>query len=500
MRNWNRRAKALKFGIKPENIFIDDLREEFVRDFVFPMFRANTVYEGEYLLGTSIARPLIAKRLIEIAKQTGADAISHGATGKGNDQVRFELGAYALMPDVKVIAPWREWDLLSREKLLAYAEEARHPGRNETQAGRLALLDGCQPAAHLLRRPPSGRPRCRGRRRHVALDGVAGSAPDAAEYLDIEFEHGDIVALNGTKMSPAQVLTKLNELGGKHGIGRLDLVEKPLRRHEVARLLRNPGGTIMLKAHRAIESITLDREVAHLKDDLMPRYASMIYNGYWWSPERLALQTLIDQTQKNVNGWVRVKLYKGNVIVVGRDSKSDSLFDSTVATFEDDRGAYDQKDAAGFIKLNALRMRIAANLQNKKKQTGEIVIHELSGDILLSGAKAIAQGVAPNDDFHQGLALQLRERMPAMYKDFRHYCQTRHPKSGGVWSWMSADGRYIVNLFTQDAAYDQGSKPGQAKLNHLNHACMPCADSRRKKSGQSRTAATGLRDDRPGLE
>jgi argininosuccinate synthase len=360
------RAKALKFGINPKNIYIDDLREEFVRDFVFPMFRANTVYEGEYLLGTSIARPLIAKRLIDIARETGADTISHGATGKGNDQVRFELGAYALMPNVKIIAPWREWDLLSREKLLKYAEDAGIDiDMKHKNGGAPYSMD-----ANLLHISFEGR--------HLENPGAEAeeamwrwtvspeAAPDAAEYLDVEFEHGDIVGLNGKQLSPAAVLTELNRLGGKHGIGRLDLVENRYVGMKSRGCYETPGGTIMLRAHRAIESITLDREVAHLKDDLMPRYASLIYNGYWWSPERLALQTLIDHTQKNVNGWVRIKLYKGNVIVVSRDSKTDSLFDQTIATFDEDGGAYDQADAGGFIKLNALRMRIAANARIKR--------------------------------------------------------------------------------------------------------------------------------------
>jgi len=360
------RQKALKSGIRPENIFIDDLREEFVRDFVFPMFRANTVYEGEYLLGTSIARPLIAKRLIEIANKTGAQAISHGATGKGNDQVRFELGAYALNPNIKVIAPWREWDLLSREKLMAYAENAgieiemKHKKGGSPYSMDANLLHISYEGRHL--EDPAAEAEESMWRWTVSPE----KAPDAAEYLDLEFVNGDIVALNGNKMSPAAVLSKLNEIGGKHGIGRLDLVENRYVGMKSRGCYETPGGTIMLKAHRAIESITLDREVAHLKDDLMPRYASMIYNGYWWSPERRALQTLIDHTQQTVNGWVRVKLYKGNVIVAGRDSKTDSLFDPTIATFEDDKGAYDQKDAAGFIKLNALRLRIAANLHSRK--------------------------------------------------------------------------------------------------------------------------------------
>jgi argininosuccinate synthase len=360
------RKKALQFGIKPENIFIDDLREEFVRDFVFPMFRANTVYEGEYLLGTSIARPLIAKRQIEIATKTGAQAVSHGATGKGNDQVRFELGYYALNPGIKVIAPWREWDLLSREKLMAYAEKHTIPiDMKHKQGGSPYSMD-----ANLLHISFEGRhlenPAAEAEDSMWRWTVSPEMAPDAAEYLDIEYQCGDIVALNGKPLSPAQVLTQLNALGGKHGIGRLDLVENRYVGMKSRGCYETPGGTIMLKAHRAIESITLDREVAHLKDDLMPRYASMIYNGYWWSPERRALQTLIDDTQRNVNGWVRVKLYKGNVIVVGRDSKTNSLFDPTIATFEDDKGAYDQKDAAGFIKLNALRMRIASKLNLKK--------------------------------------------------------------------------------------------------------------------------------------
>jgi len=360
------RAKALQFGIKPENIFIDDLREEFVRDFVFPMFRCNTVYEGEYLLGTSIARPLIAKRQIEIARATGAEAVSHGATGKGNDQVRFELGYYALMPGVKVIAPWREWDLLSREKLLAYAEKNGIPiEMKHKQGGSPYSMD-----ANLLHISFEGRhledPSAEAEESMWRWTVSPEAAPDAAEYLDLEFEKGDLVSINGTKMKPHELLAKLNELGGKHGIGRLDLVENRYVGMKSRGCYETPGGTILLRAHRAIESITLDREVAHLKDDLMPRYASMIYTGYWWSPERLALQTLIDQTQQTVNGWVRVKLYKGNVIVVARDSKTDSLFDPTIATFEDDQGAYNQKDAHGFIRLNALRMRIAANAKTKR--------------------------------------------------------------------------------------------------------------------------------------
>lgn len=358
------RAKAKAAGVK--EIYIDDVREEFVRDFVFPMFRANTVYEGEYLLGTSIARPLIAKRLIEIAAETKADAISHGATGKGNDQVRFELGAYALNPNIKIIAPWREWDLLSREKLMAYAEKHGIPvDMKHKQGGSPYSMD-----ANLLHISYEGRhledPAAEAEESMWRWTVSPEKAPDAAEYLDIEYVNGDPVSLNGQAMKAHELLAHLNVLGGKHGIGRLDLVENRYVGMKSRGCYETPGGTIMLKAHRAIESITLDREVAHLKDDLMPRYASLIYNGYWWSPERIALQTLIDHTQHSVNGWVRLKLYKGNVIVVGRDSKTNSLFDSTIATFEDDKGAYDQKDAGGFIKLNALRMRIAANLRNKK--------------------------------------------------------------------------------------------------------------------------------------
>ncbi|MBS0496872.1 MAG: argininosuccinate synthase [Proteobacteria bacterium] len=358
------RAKAKQFGIK--EIYIDDLREEFVRDFVFPMFRANTIYEGEYLLGTSIARPLIAKRQIEIAKETGADAVSHGATGKGNDQVRFELGYYALQPDIHVIAPWREWDLTSREKLLQYAERHGIPVEMKKKAGSPYSMD-----ANLLHISYEGRiledPAVEPEESMWRWSVSPEKAPDEPEYLDLEFKCGDVVALNGTALSPASVLEKLNQLGGKHGIGRLDLVENRYVGMKSRGCYETPGGTILLRAHRAIESITLDREVAHLKDDLMPRYAALIYNGYWWSPERKMLQTMIDASQAKVNGWVRLKLYKGNVIVVGRDSPTDSLFDPTIATFEDDAGAYNQGDAAGFIKLNALRMRIAANVGKKRK-------------------------------------------------------------------------------------------------------------------------------------
>jgi len=361
------RPKALKLGIAAGNIYIEDLREEFVRDFVFPMFRANTVYEGEYLLGTSIARPLIAKRMIEIANLTAADAVAHGATGKGNDQVRFELGAYALRPDIRIIAPWREWDLLSREKLLAYAEEHGIPVEmKHRQGGSPYSMD-----ANLLHISYEGRhledPAAEAEESMWRWTVSPETAPDAAEYLDLDFECGDLVAINGQRLPAHGLLGRLNELGGKHGIGRIDLVENRYVGMKSRGCYETPGGTILLPAHRAIESITLDREVAHLKDDLMPRYASLIYNGYWWSPERLALQNLIDHTQLAVNGWVRVKLYKGNVIVVGRDSATDSLFDSTIATFEDDAGAYDQKDAAGFIKLNALRMRIAARLAARRQ-------------------------------------------------------------------------------------------------------------------------------------
>ena len=359
------RKKALQFGIKPENIFVDDLREEFVRDFVFPMFRANAIYEGEYLLGTSIARPLIAKRQIEIARATGAKAVSHGATGKGNDQVRFELGYYALEPGIKVIAPWREWDLVSREKLLAYAEAAGIPvDMKHKEGGAPYSMD-----ANLLHISFEGRhledPKAEAEETMWRWTVAPEAAPDAAEYLDVEFAQGDVVALNGVAMTPAEVLTKLNELGGKHGIGRLDLVENRYVGMKSRGCYETPGGAILLKAHRGIESITLDREVAHLKDDLMPRYASLIYNGYWWSPERRALQVLIDHTQGNVNGWVRVKLYKGSVSLVARDSDY-TLFDQSISTFEDDRGAYDQKDAGGFIKLNALRMRIAEIARRKR--------------------------------------------------------------------------------------------------------------------------------------
>lgn len=355
------RAKAVQLGIKPEHIFIDDLREEFVRDFVFPMFRCNTVYEGEYLLGTSIARPLIAKRQIEIARAVGADAVSHGATGKGNDQVRFELGYYALEPGIHVISPWREWDLLSRQKLLAYAEAAGIPvDMKHKQGGAPYSMD-----ANLLHISYEGRhledPKAEAEDSMWRWTVSPEEAPDAPQYIDIEFKNGDPVSIDGEALSPANLLARLNQIGGKHGIGRLDLVENRYVGMKSRGCYETPGGAILLKAHRAIESITLDREVAHLKDDLMPRYASLIYNGYWWSPERKALQALIDYTQQHVNGMARLKLYKGNVYTVARDS-ADSLFDQTIATFDDDGGAYNQADAAGFIKLNALRMRIGAKL------------------------------------------------------------------------------------------------------------------------------------------
>jgi len=357
------RAKAKKLGVR--EIFIADLQEEFVRDFVFPMFRANTVYEGEYLLGTSIARPLIAKHLVGIAKKTRADAIAHGATGKGNDQVRFELGAYALNPDIRVIAPWREWDLTSREKLLQYADRHGIPIEARRRGGSPYSMD-----ANLL---------------HISYEGgvlenpwqapedsmwrwtvAPEKAPNRAETIELTFARGDTVAINGRKMSPATVLATLNQIGGKHGVGRTDIVENRYVGMKSRGCYETPGGTIMLKAHRAMESITLDRELAHLKDDLMPRYASLIYNGYWWSPEREALQALIDKTQDRVNGVVRLKLYKGNVMVTGRKSP-DSLFDASIATFEDDAGSYDQKDAGGFIKLNALRLRIQNRKRGQKK-------------------------------------------------------------------------------------------------------------------------------------
>jgi len=351
------RAKAKAAGIK--DIYIEDLREDFARDYVFPMFRANTVYEGEYLLGTSIARPLIAKRLIEIANETGATAISHGATGKGNDQVRFELGAYALRPDIQVIAPWREWDLTSRQTLLAYAE--KHGIPVEMKQGKTSPYSMDANLLHIsyegrVLEDPWAEPEEAMWRWTVSPE----AAPDQATYIELTYQQGDIVAIDDVPCKPATVLEKLNKIAGDNGIGRLDIVENRYVGMKSRGCYETPAGTVMLRAHRAIESLTLDREVAHLKDELMPRYASLIYNGYWWSPERKLLQTMIDASQVSVNGKVRLKLYKGNVIVVGRASDTDSLFDESIATFEDDGGAYNQKDAEGFIKLNALRMRIAA--------------------------------------------------------------------------------------------------------------------------------------------
>ena len=354
------RAKAEQMGVK--EIFIEDLTEEYVQDFVFPMFRANTVYEGSYLLGTSIARPLIAKRLVEIANQTGADAISHGATGKGNDQVRFELGAYALNPDIKVIAPWREWNLNSREKLLAYAEDKKIPIERKKKTGSPYSMD-----ANLLHISYEGGqledPWCAPEESMWRWTIAPEDTPDSGESIELEFKQGDPIALNGKKLSPAKLLLGLNGLGSKHGIGRDDIVENRYVGMKSRGCYETPGGTILLAAHRAMESLTLDREVMHLKDDLMPRYAKLIYNGYWWSPERETLQTLINKTQTNVNGIVRLKIFKGSVYVTGRKSNSDSLFDKAIATFEDDSGVYDQKDADGFIKLNALRLK----LQSKRK-------------------------------------------------------------------------------------------------------------------------------------
>jgi argininosuccinate synthase len=363
------RAKAIACGIKPENVFILDIKEEFVKDYVFPMFRANAIYEGEYLLGTSIARPLIAKKLIDIANQTGADAVSHGATGKGNDQVRFELGALALRPDIKVIAPWREWDLNSRESLLEYARKngieiaQKHVDENGNPKASPYSMD-----ANLL---------------HISYEGLhlenpanepedsmwlwttaPEDAPDQAEYLTLTYKNGDPIALNGVEMSPATLLAKLNEYGNKHGIGRVDIVENRYVGMKARGCYETPGGTILLKAHRAIESITLDREAAHLKDELMPRYAKLIYQGYWFSPEREMLQASIDASQKHVEGNVKIKLYKGNVSVVGRESKK-SLYNDAYSTFEKDE-VYNQKDAEGFIRLNALRFIIAGKNQNRE--------------------------------------------------------------------------------------------------------------------------------------
>ncbi len=358
------RAKALEMGVPAENIHIEDVREEFVRDFVYPMFRANTIYEGEYLLGTSIARPLIAKRLVEIAAEHGADAISHGATGKGNDQVRFELGAYALSPDIQVIAPWREWELGGRESLMAYAEKHKIP--IEIKRGKKSPVSMDANLLHISfeggpLEDPFTEPPAEMWRWSVSPE----MAPNEATYLDLTYEKGDIVAIDGKAMTPAEVLTELNRLGGENGIGRLDIVENRFVGMKSRGAYETPGGTIMLRAHRAIESITLDREVAHLKDSLMPKYAELIYNGFWWSPEREMLQVAIDHSQEFVSGVVRLKLFKGNVDVVGRKSPH-SLFDEKIATFEDDGGTYDQADAEGFIKLNALRLR---NLARKRSQS-----------------------------------------------------------------------------------------------------------------------------------
>ena len=357
------RRKAEKFGIK--EVFIEDLQEEFARDYVFPMFRANAIYEGEYLLGTSIARPLIAKYLVQIAEQTGADAISHGATGKGNDQVRFELSAYALNPDIKIIAPWREWDLTSREKLMGYAAEHGIEVEKKRDGGSPYSID-----ANLLHISHEG-----GELEdpwNVPDDEAWGwtvspmDAPDQPEELTLQFEKGDICQINGKTMTPAEVVKHLNVLGSKHGIGRADIVENRYVGMKNRGCYETPGGTIMLKAHRAMESITLDREVGHMKDEMMPRYAKLIYNGYWFSPERLMMQTMIDGSQERVNGEVRIQLYKGNVTILGRRSEADSLFDEKIVTFEEDAGAYDQSDATGFIRLNALRLKIAANREKNR--------------------------------------------------------------------------------------------------------------------------------------
>ena len=356
------RAKAQAMGVK--EIYIETLKEEFARDYVFPMFRANTLYEGEYLLGTSIARPLIAKRLVEIAKETGADAIAHGATGKGNDQVRFELGAYALNPDIRIIAPWREWDLISRQKLLDYAQQHGIPV--EHKQGKQSPYSMDANSLHIsyeggVLEDPWAEPE-----EDMWLWTVSPEkAPDQPVYVEIGFEEGNAVSIDGKSHSPGQVMETLNRLGGAHGVGRADIVENRYVGMKSRGCYETPAGTILLKAHRAMESLTLDREAAHLKDELMPRYASLVYNGYWWSPERKLLQQMIDASQERVNGSVRLKLYKGNVIVVGRRSETDSLFDAHIATFEDDAGAYDQHDAEGFIKLNALRMRIAARRKRR---------------------------------------------------------------------------------------------------------------------------------------
>ena len=360
------REKAELLGIKPTNIYIEDLREEFVSDFVFPMFRCNALYEGLYLLGTSIARPLISKRLVEIAKETGADAIAHGATGKGNDQVRFELSAYALNPTIQVIAPWREWSLTSRSRLIKFAEENQIPiakdKRGEAPFSVDANLLHTSSEGKVLEDPSVAAPE------YVYQRTInPENAPEAPEFIEIEFLNGDAVAINGRQMSPAKILTKLNERGGAHGIGRLDLVEGRFIGMKSRGIYETPGGTILLEAHRGIEQITLDRGAAHLKDELMPKYAELIYNGFWYSPEREMLQSLIDKSQKYVSGTVRLKLYKGSVNTVGRWSEY-SLYSEKHVTFEDDAGAYDQNDAAGFIQLNALRLKLLAHqkLKNTK--------------------------------------------------------------------------------------------------------------------------------------
>jgi argininosuccinate synthase len=359
------REKAILLGVKPENIFVEDLREEFVRDFVFPMFRANTVYEGLYLLGTSIARPLISKRLVEIAQEKGADAISHGATGKGNDQVRFELSAYSLNPDIKVVAPWREWDLTSRTKLIAFAEKHQIPiskdKRGEAPFSVDANLLHTSSEGKVLEDPAEEAPDYVYQR---TIDPI--NAPDKPEYIEIGFEKGDAISFNSKIYSPANILEKLNAVGSKHGVGRLDLVEGRFVGMKSRGIYETPGGTILLEAHKGIESITLDRGAAHLKDELMPKYAELIYNGFWYSPEREMLQSLIDKSQEHVNGFVRLKLYKGSVSTVGRWSK-DSLYSEQHVTFEDDEGAYDQKDAGGFIKINALRLRLLAMRSRKNR-------------------------------------------------------------------------------------------------------------------------------------
>ena len=360
------REKAKLLGIEPNNIYVEDLKEEFVRDFVFPMFRCNALYEGLYLLGTSIARPLISKRLVEIAEETGADAISHGATGKGNDQVRFELSAYALNPNIRVIAPWREWNLTSRSRLIKFAEENQIPVAKDRRGEAPFSVDSnllhTSSEGKILEDPSVAAPE------YVYQRTInPENAPEAPEFIEVEFVNGDAVAVNGHKMSPAEVLTKLNELGGAHGIGRLDLVEGRFIGMKSRGIYETPGGTILLEAHRGIEQITLDRGAAHLKDELMPKYAELIYNGFWYSPEREMLQSLIDRSQKYVSGTVRLKLYKGSVNTVGRWSEY-SLYSEKHVTFEDDAGAYDQNDAAGFIQLNALRLKLLANQKLKENE------------------------------------------------------------------------------------------------------------------------------------